>query len=84
MHTIDDFAHGQRRLGIVVELCAGDDMHVASCAGQVIGEVGEDLAGCRMVGKEKSIDENQSRHRRSALYGECRDAPIMLLPRGRG
>jgi hypothetical protein len=49
---------GNGCLGIVVDLCAGDDMDVASGGGQVTGEVGEDLTGCRMVGKEKSFDEN--------------------------
>src|SRR6516165_8653408 len=70
VHAIDDFLHWQRRLGIVVELCAGDDMDVTSCAGQVKSEVGEDLASCRMIRTEKSIDENKSRHRRSALQEE--------------
>jgi hypothetical protein len=58
MHTIHDFTHRQCRFGIVVELRAGDDMDLASCVGQVKGEIREDLTGCRMVGTEKSIDEN--------------------------
>jgi hypothetical protein len=49
-YTIDDFAQWQRRFGGIVKVCAGDDMRLT-----------EDLDGCRMVGEEKSIDENQSR-----------------------
>src|SRR6516164_7756208 len=82
MHTIDNFAHRQCRFGIIIELRAGDDMHVTSCVGQVKNEVGEDLASCRMVGSEKSIDKNQSRHRRSALQEEWpRHAYHALTPR---
>ena len=83
MHTFDDFAHGQYRLGVVVDLCGGDDIQVTFCAGQVIGEIGEDLAGCRMVGEEKLTKINRGICAR--LYtGTGRDAYIRPLPLGRG
>jgi hypothetical protein len=31
-------------LGFVINLCAGDNVHFSSCAGQMKGEVGENLA----------------------------------------
>ena len=61
--AVDGFTLRQRCLGIVVDLPAGDEVDLASGAGEIEGEIGKDLACRRMVGCKKSIDEDQSAHR---------------------
>jgi len=62
VHAVDDFLIRQGCPGIIVDLPRRDDVHLAAGIGQVKCEIGKNLAGGRMVGKEKPVDEDQSRH----------------------
>lgn len=56
----------QTRLRLVVELMAGDGMHVPAGLCQMEGQVGNNLAGGGMVGRKISIEEENSLHRGNA------------------
>jgi hypothetical protein len=61
-HAIDRFAR-QCGIRLVIDLPGCDDVHFVSCRGQVKRQIGQNLAGGRMIGKELAVNEDQSRHR---------------------
>lgn len=56
----------QARLRVVVELLAGDDVHVPPGFCQMEGERGENLAGSGMIGPKISIEKEKALHRDNA------------------
>jgi hypothetical protein len=82
MYAMNDFGRRQCRLCVIANLSAGYDVDVAAGGGPVKGQIGKDLAGGRMIGKEKPIDEDQFPHcglRETALSAAAGDGDMSGL-----
>lgn len=63
LHAVDGLRSGELSARIVVELLAGDDVHVCATACEVKRKISEDLAGGGMVREEEAIEKNEPLHR---------------------
>ena len=62
VNPANHFFGEKRRLGICIKLPAGNHMNVLAARGEIKGEIAEELTRRRVVGEEKSIEENQALH----------------------
>ena len=58
VYAVDGFASGQAGIGLVVDLTGRQDVHLMASRRQVERQIGKNLAGCGVIGKEKPVDEN--------------------------
>jgi hypothetical protein len=58
IYPVDGFACGQVGIGLIVDLPGRQDVHFMASRRQVERQIGKNLAGCGVIGKEKSVDEN--------------------------
>src|ERR1700733_956676 len=66
-HVLDGILRQKMNVWVVVELLAGDDMHLVSTRGQVDGDVADQLACGGMIGRKKAIEEDNALHERASV-----------------
>jgi hypothetical protein len=73
----------QARIGLIVELLAGDDMSLNSGGGQMDSEISENLTSRGMVGEEEAIEEDDALHLSVASQGGGARAKVLSSSRYR-
>ena len=65
-HAANHFLGEEQRLGIGIQLPAGNHMDILAARGEIKGEIAEELTRRRVVGEKVSVDEDGFSH-------ACRD-----------
>jgi hypothetical protein len=71
----------QANLRLIVYLLACDDVHFAARARKVKCQIGQNLAGGRMIRKEETIDENDAPHFDDKWLQQASELPRLGLNR---
>lgn len=62
MDVVNEFLGRETGIRVIIKLTTSDDVRIEAGAGQIKSEIGENLAGCGMVGKKEAVQKDYALH----------------------